>query len=217
MDIISRHFPPPLLALVLTAGLVFLVDLMMPLGWVVWLPYIGLVFCASWLPRRALTLILSGICSVFIILGLLFDYLYIDHAGTSLEVGIFNRLMGIAVLWGTAALVMRQQEIAGAREDLVRRMQEVESAREDLVGRMQEALANIKTLRGLLPFCLSCKKIREGNGYWSRIETFVTKHSLAEFTPELCPECEQYLQTQLPREPSIPSGPRELLSSPHRD
>ncbi len=118
MDNISRHLPPPLLAMVLTAGLVFLVDLMMPLGWVVWLPYIGLVFCASWLPRRTSTLILSGICTAFIILGLLFDYLYIDSARASLEVGIFNRMMGIAVLWGAAALVMRQQQIEGAREDV---------------------------------------------------------------------------------------------------
>jgi hypothetical protein len=194
--------------MVLAASLVFLVDLMMPLGWVVWLPYIGLVLLASWLPRRASPLILSGICTAFIILGLLFDYLHIDPAGASLEVGIFNRMMGIAVLWGIAALVMRQQRIESAREDVVRRMQEAESAREDLVRRMEEALANIKTLRGLLPFCLSCKKIREGNGYWSRIETFVTKHSMAEFSLELCPECEQYLQTQLPREPSVAAGPR---------
>ena len=217
MDNISRHFPPILLAMILAASLVFLVDLIMPLGWVVWLPYIGLALFASWLPHRTSTLILSGICTAFIVLGFVFDYMYIDPSPASLEVGIFNRLMGIAVLWGVTALVLRQQVIAGAREDLVRRMQEVESAREDLVQRMQEALANIKTLRGLLPFCLSCKKIREGDGYWSRIETFVPKHSLAEFTPELCPECEQYLQAQLPREPSIAAGSRELLSSPHRD
>jgi hypothetical protein len=148
-------------------------------------------------------LILSGTCTAYITLGLLVDYLKNDPAGASLQIGIFNRIIGITVLWGIAVLVMRQQRI--------------ESAREDLVRRMQEALANIKTLRGLLPFCLSCKKIREGNGYWSGIEIFVTKHSMAEFTPELCPECEQYLQTQLPREPSIVTSPRELLSSPHRD
>jgi hypothetical protein len=203
MDNSSHHFPPSLLAMIVAAGLVFLIDLVMPLGWVVWLPYIGLVLFASWLPHRRSTLILSGVCTGFIILGLLFDHLYIDPAGTSLEVGIFNRLMGIAVLWGTAALVIRQQRIEGAREDAVRGM--------------QEALANLKTLRGMLPFCLSCKKIREGNGYWSGIETFVTKHSMAEFTHELCPECEAYLQTQLAGEPSIATDPRGVLSSPHRD
>jgi hypothetical protein len=212
----SRHLLS-LLALAVAAVLVFFADLMMPLGWVVWLPYIGLVLLGSWLLRPASSLILSGICTAFIILGLLFDYLYVDPSGTSLQIGIFNRMIGIAVLWGIAALVMRQQRIESEREDLVRGMQEVESEREDLVRRMQEALANINTLRGLLPFCLSCKKIREGNGYWSRIETFVSKHSLAEFMPELCPECEQYLQTQLPREPLIATGTRELLSSPHRD
>jgi hypothetical protein len=202
MDNSSRHLPS-LLAMAVAAVLVFFADLMMPLGWVVWVPYIGLVLLASWLPRRSSTLIISGICTAFILVGLMFDYLYIHPDGASLQIGIFNRMMGIAVLWGTAAVVLRQQRL--------------ESAREDLVRRMQEALANIKTLRGLLPFCLSCKKIREGSGYWSGIETFVTKHSMAEFTPELCPECEQYLQTQIPREPLISTGPRELLSSPHRD
>ena len=169
MDKVSRHLPISLLAMILGASLVFFVDLMMPLGWVVWLPYIGLVFFASWLPRRTSTLILTGICTAYITLGLLVDYLQNDPAGASVQVGIFNRIIGIVVLWGIAVLVMRQQRI--------------ESAREDLVRRMQEALANIKTLRGLLPFCLSCKKIREGNGYWSGIDTFVTKHSMAEFTP----------------------------------
>ncbi len=203
MDIRSHHLSLFLIAMILVASLVFVVDLVTPLGWVVWLPYIGLVFFASRLQDRTSTLILSGICTAFIILGLWVDYLYIDPGGTSIGAGIFNRLMGVTVLWGIAALVMRQQRIEGAREDVVRGM--------------QESLANLKTLRGMLPFCLSCKKIREGNGYWSGIETFVTKHSMAEFRHELCPECEQYLQAQLPREPSIVTCPRELLSSPHRD
>ena len=75
-------------------------------------------------------------------------------------------------------------------------------------GSVQDAIANLKTLRGLLPFCLSCKKIREVDGYWSRIEAYVTKHSLAEFTPGLCPECEEYLSAQLPEEQSLARGQR---------
>ena len=55
---------------------------------------------------------------------------------------------------------------------------------------------------------VSCKKIREVDGYWSRIEAYVAKHSLAEFTPGLCPECEEYLSAQLPEEQSLARGQR---------
>jgi len=98
------------------------------------------------------------------------------------------------MLWLIAALMVRQQRI--------------ERERENLIQQLQDAIANLKTLRGLLPFCLSCKKIREVNGYWSRIEAYVAKHSLAEFTPGLCPECEEYLSAQLPEEQSLARGQR---------
>jgi len=54
---------------------------------------------------------------------------------------------------------------------------------------LQAALDNVKTLRGLLPICASCKKIRNDNGYWSQIEVYVREHSEAEFSHGLCPDC----------------------------
>lgn len=59
----------------------------------------------------------------------------------------------------------------------------------DLAERVQEALARVKTLSGLLPICAACKKIRDDQGYWSQIETYVSEHSAAEFTHSLCPDC----------------------------
>lgn len=54
---------------------------------------------------------------------------------------------------------------------------------------LQNALDNVKTLRGLLPICSSCKKIRNDDGYWSQIEVFVRDHSDAEFSHGICPDC----------------------------
>jgi K+-sensing histidine kinase KdpD len=54
---------------------------------------------------------------------------------------------------------------------------------------LREALAQTKTLRGLLPICASCKKIRNDKGYWQKIEEYVEKHSNAQFTHGLCQEC----------------------------
>jgi hypothetical protein len=64
---------------------------------------------------------------------------------------------------------------------------------EHLIGELRVALANIKTLRGLLPICASCKKIRDDRGYWNQIETYIHKHSEAQFSHGLCPDCIQQL------------------------
>ena len=52
-----------------------------------------------------------------------------------------------------------------------------------------EALSKIKTLSGLLPICSHCKKIRDDKGYWNQIESYIHKHSDAEFSHSICPEC----------------------------
>jgi PAS domain S-box-containing protein len=51
--------------------------------------------------------------------------------------------------------------------------------------------AEVKTLRGLLPICAWCKKVREDSGYWGELEGYVSKHSAAVFTHGLCPDCQQ--------------------------
>jgi DNA-binding NarL/FixJ family response regulator len=61
--------------------------------------------------------------------------------------------------------------------------------RERLVSELREALANVKTLTGLLPICAGCKKIRDDNGYWNQVDSYVSRHSEATFTHSLCPDC----------------------------
>lgn len=65
--------------------------------------------------------------------------------------------------------------------------------KEQLIAKLQEALGHIKTLTGLLPICANCKKIRNDQGYWERIEAYIARHSRAEFTHGLCPECREML------------------------
>jgi len=54
---------------------------------------------------------------------------------------------------------------------------------------LEELLANLRTLEGIIPICASCKKIRDDKGYWTQVEAYISKHSLAEFSHGLCPEC----------------------------
>ncbi len=61
--------------------------------------------------------------------------------------------------------------------------------REKLISDLQAALANVKTLSGLLPICAWCKKIRDDQGYWEKVESYISRHSDAKFTHGMCPEC----------------------------
>jgi PAS domain S-box-containing protein len=64
-----------------------------------------------------------------------------------------------------------------------------EQEREKLISELQSAMEKIKTLRGLLPICAHCKKVRDDEGYWQQVEVYVRDHSLAEFSHGICPEC----------------------------
>lgn len=80
----------------------------------------------------------------------------------------------------------------GIARDITERKQ-AEEEREKLISKLQEALDNIKTLKGLLPICANCKKIRDDKGYWNQIEAYIRDHSDAEFSHSICPDCAKIL------------------------
>lgn len=111
--------------------------------------------------------------------------------------GIADAEMGLAAVKGgaqdflvknelTTALLLRSIQYAIERLRTVRE-------KEQLIFDLQDAMAQIKTLNGLLPICASCKSIRNDKGYWERIESYIAKHSDAEFTHSICPGCKKKL------------------------
>ncbi len=58
---------------------------------------------------------------------------------------------------------------------------------------LTEAMARIRKLKGLLPICAACKKVRDDQGYWVQVEEFVSKHSDATFSHGICPDCSREL------------------------
>ena len=64
-----------------------------------------------------------------------------------------------------------------------------DTERELLVAELQHALAEVKTLRGMLPICAWCKKVRDDEGYWGQIESYLESHSEMQFTHGICPDC----------------------------
>ena len=66
-----------------------------------------------------------------------------------------------------------------------------------LVVELQETLANVKTLKGLIPICASCKKMHGDEGYWQQLEDYIHINSEATLSHGYCPECAQDMQTEI--------------------
>ncbi|HWD20793.1 MAG TPA: PAS domain S-box protein [Verrucomicrobiae bacterium] len=73
---------------------------------------------------------------------------------------------------------------------------QMEEERKKMIDQLNETLKRVKTLSGLLPICASCKKVRDDQGYWLKLETFVHEHSQAEFSHSICPDCMETLYPQ---------------------
>ena len=58
-----------------------------------------------------------------------------------------------------------------------------------LLAELRVSLSEVKHLRGILPICAYCKRIRDDSDYWHQVETYVSRHSDASFTHGICPEC----------------------------
>ncbi|MFZ4578978.1 MAG: response regulator [Myxococcota bacterium] len=76
-----------------------------------------------------------------------------------------------------------------ARVDVGRRLLDLQAVLAGKVEELRDALAQIKTLRGTVPICACCKKIRDDKGYWKQVEVYVRDHTEAQFSHGICPEC----------------------------
>ena len=113
----------------------------------------------------------------------------------SVFVDEFNRADGsscILDLTFTMIPWMKKEAILATFRDPSERIK-VEKEREKLIHDLQDALKKIKTLKGLLPICASCKKIRDDEGYWQQVEIYISNHSEVNFSHGICPECQKKL------------------------
>jgi PAS domain S-box-containing protein len=71
----------------------------------------------------------------------------------------------------------------------VTEQKQFEEERETLIAQLQNSLKEIKVLRGIIPICASCKKIRDDQGFWQQVEVYIHEHSEADFSHGICPDC----------------------------
>ena len=162
-----------LVSAALAAG-IFVLDLSTPRGVAEEALYVVPVLVTMWTPRRQFIVITAIASTSLCVLGFVYS-----PPGGILWMALANRMFSIIAIWGTAFLALLLKREAQNKERLALHL--------------QEALAHVKTLRGLLPICASCKKIRDDRGYWNQLETYIGARSDAEFTHGLCPECAQKL------------------------
>jgi len=82
-----------------------------------------------------------------------------------------------------------------------------ERERERMITELTQALAQIKTLRDLLPICCACKKIRNDKGYWQQLESYISENAGVAFSHGLCPECAGSLYPDLIPASGVPHEP----------
>lgn len=119
------------------------------------------------------------------LLWLLFPSSSIFNAGNAHAVYfIFFTLFELSI--GISYLMMNNQALESE-------LHQSKNSLHDSIQELEKALSEIKTLSGLLPICASCKKIRDDNGYWNQIESYIENHSQALFSHGICPECAEKL------------------------
>jgi len=99
-----------------------------------------------------------------------------------------------------AQLTLEIMEHKESELRLQQKNQELEHLNKTLIATkntLEKALGNVKQLRGLLPICASCKKIRNDEGYWEQIEEYIHTHSEAQFSHGICPECARRLYPEI--------------------
>lgn len=85
----------------------------------------------------------------------------------------------VVLVFVLAAIVIRRWVLS------YRANQMLETMNRDL----KDAMDQIRRMHGILPFCSFCKKIRDDQGYWEQVDTYIRKHSEAEISHAICPDC----------------------------
>lgn len=152
-----------------------------------------------------------------------YEFGFIDRRGNIKNIFITIKMIpdtkkSVASLLNITSRKRAEQALQNSYEELDRRVKErtadlaeannqlkleiaerrkTEKEKEKLIIDLKKALKEVKILGGLLPICASCKKIRDDKGYWNQLEDYIQKHSEAEFSHSVCPDCAKKLYPEL--------------------
>jgi hypothetical protein len=136
---------------------------------------------------------------VYTIISELAFTFYIDNYGISNLVGHYFKLFAFMMIYQAIIftgikdpfhLIFNELSVTNEslKEEIALR-EKTEIERETVIRSLTSALEEIKVLKGILPICMHCKKIRDDTGYWSQLELYIRDHSNADFSHGICPDC----------------------------
>ncbi len=163
-DQITKKSDNKLILLCLLLSLaIFILDSLIPLGVAAGVPYIIVILISLWSHNKNLPVCMALGVSVLTIAGF-----YSSPTGGELWKVLTNRSLALFAIWVVTILSVQRRLLHEEKE---------------------AALMELKTLSGFLPICASCKKIRDDQGYWNQIESYIKEHSEADFSHGICPDC----------------------------
>jgi CHASE3 domain sensor protein len=108
----------------------------------------------------------------------------------------YHKATGVLITGSVLAALLLVLANYFASREMTRRRRSEQKQRE-LIQELQTALAEVKTLSGLIPICGWCKKVRSDEGFWQSVETYVGTHTDATFTHGMCPNCAKQWKTDV--------------------
>jgi signal transduction histidine kinase len=132
--------------------------------------------------------------------GVYLDDLHREFARTSRKL-IFISALILTMIFILSAIIIHQGvketgKRLSAEQELRKHNDQLDELVKHRTADLEEALSKVRLLSGFLPICASCKKIRDDQGYWNQIESYIQQHSEAEFSHSICPDCAKKLYPQ---------------------
>ncbi len=131
--------------------------------------------------QNLLLVLCLGIVSLWCLVRAIVTWLWGDQSIHLMSVGPYHGLTFLIMIMGNIVMMVSLISLNSRRLE------------NDLTSAMNE----IKTLRGIIPICANCKKIRDDRGFWQQVESYVRERSDAEFTHSICPDCVEMLYPEL--------------------
>ena len=142
-----------------------------------------------------------------------------DHEVSSFETRRLTADCRVLDVWLTLTAIHDEQgrpvAVASTERDITARRQ-AEKEKNELIKELQrrnnelrQAMAETRTLRGIIPICMVCKQIRNDRGFWEQVEVYVHNHTHADFSHGICPKCMKEKFPRVFEKAKLLSGPRE--------
>ncbi len=145
-------------------------------------------------PLKVFWVIIISVLVAETFLMLILQFEGVSHMDTIIH-NYFILLDGVLLCLILTPLLLRF--VYKPMKDTAKGIDEARRELENKVQELAEAFTEVKQLRGIIPICSSCKKIRNDGGLWEQVEAYIEEHSDADFSHSMCPDCTKSFYEEL--------------------